>query len=78
MSYAGEAVKYVNDDFWLGGTYDNANGDTYGAAVGRTEHPRLGPGRVPFSIRGDVKYNERTGFAAGLHVAKRWKFGRKK
>ena len=74
-SYAGEVVGYAHGNFWVGGTYDNANGDTYGAAIGRTEHPRLGRGRVPYSVRLDVRYNkDRRNVSAGLHLAKRWKF----
>ena len=72
-SYAAEADAYVSERFWLGGNYDNSNGNTYGIAVGSTEHPRRGPGRVPFSIRGDVKYNiDRKNVSVGLHVAKRF------
>ncbi len=74
-SYGAEADVYVKGNLWLGANYDNSNGDTYGVAVGRTEHPRLGPGRVPFSVRGDLKYNtDRRNISVGLHVAKRWKF----
>ncbi len=74
-SYSAEADAYVRGDFWIGANYDNANGDTYGIAAGRTEHPRMGPGRVPFSLRADIRYNkDRKNVSAGLHAAKRWKF----
>src|SRR3989338_3912711 len=72
-SYAAEVDAYLKGNFWLGANYDNSNGDTYGIAAGQTEHPRLGPGRVPFSVRGDFRYNTRTHKPSfGLHVAKRW------
>ncbi|MBI4162184.1 MAG: hypothetical protein HY513_00745 [Candidatus Aenigmarchaeota archaeon] len=74
-SYAAEADAYVHGNLWFGANYDNANGNIYGIAFGQTEHPRLGPGRVPFSIRGDIKYNTgRRNISVGLHAAKRWKF----
>lgn len=72
-TYFGELDAETGGGFWLGGNY-NTDGKEYGISAGRTEHFRYGKGRVPFSVRGDMKYNsDRKSISAGLYFAKKFR-----